>query len=143
MFFLSLFTRNNLPLAISKKVKIFFFGKPICFCKQPEFWTFWETLLFQVHFAAVLLPLRIFEKKSGFFSWKTQLILKKNHFLNVSGLLHFQSLSTASFLLLVIKKAGFYWKYRCIFSEKAEFWTFRKILFFPSHSTANLLPWAI
>ena len=85
MFFLSLLTGINLPLAISKKKKLFFFGKRICFCKQPEFCTFWETLLLQVHFAAFLLPFRIFEiKKSGFFFLENPTNCQKNQVLNVS-----------------------------------------------------------
>ena len=123
LLFQSLFTGYYLPLSISKMLKVFF-GKPICFFKQPNFCTFWEILLsqsflrqpFYVEILAVLKIFKIlFQKTRPFFFLKKQV-------LRLWKVLLFQSHSAAKMLLLTILwDARFFWKSHLNFFNKSHF----------------------
>ena len=120
-------------------------GNPIYFffLKKIKFWTFWESLLFQSHSTANLLPLAIWKNLQFFFSKSLSFYLERTQFLNVLKILLFHNHSTAILLPLVILK-----KFKTFSEKKCICFCLKKtqissILRRQSHSTAYLLPLAV
>ena len=79
-FYGKLATLSNLKkftITLGNPIYFFFFLKKI------KFWTFWESLLFQSHSTANLLPLAIWKNLQFFFSKSLSFYLERTQFLNV------------------------------------------------------------
>ena len=59
-------TAKLLPLAVSKRLKIFLQKNQSCF-RKSNFWTFWEILIIESHSTINLLPVAVFENLRSFY----------------------------------------------------------------------------
>ena len=114
-----------------------FFGKPICFFKQPNFCTFWEILLsqsflrqpFYVEILAVLKIFKIlFQKTRPFFFKKTSFKAMKSFIISVAFCSKNATFNNFMRCEVFLEKPSQFFQQKPLFERFEKFYSFRRIL---------------